>query len=144
MCGITGFFDFNNNTSREILLQMVASMHHRGPDDAGVELLQDANCLLGFGQARLSIIDLSEAGHQPMMYKHLTIVFNGEIYNYKEIRSELVKKGHAFSTQTDTEVILHSFEEWGTKSVDRFIGMFAFVIYDNLKRKFMHFGTGQG
>lgn len=144
MCGITGFFDFKGNTSKEILQKMVASMHHRGPDDVGVELLQDAKCLLGFGQARLSIIDLSEAGHQPMMYKHLTIVFNGEIYNYKEIRSELVRKGHAFSTQTDTEVILHSFEEWGVKSVDRFIGMFAFVIYDNIKKKVYAFRDRAG
>jgi asparagine synthase (glutamine-hydrolysing) len=144
MCGITGFFDFINNSLRETLQQMVASMSHRGPDDAGVELLQDANCLLGFGQARLSIIDLSEAGHQPMMYKHLTIVFNGEIYNYQEIRSELLNKGHAFSTQTDTEVILHSFEEWGVKSVDRFIGMFAFVIYDSLTKKVYAFRDRAG
>ena len=144
MCGITGFFDFTNNSSRDTLKQMVASMHHRGPDDAGVELLQDTNCLLGFGQARLSIIDLSEAGHQPMMYKHLTIVYNGEIYNYMEIRSELVRKGHAFSTQTDTEVILQSFEEWGVKSVDRFIGMFAFVIYDNIKKKVYAFRDRAG
>lgn len=132
MCGIAGFIDFKFNSSEEILKKMVFSMHHRGPDDSGVELTNANNCLVGFGQARLSIIDLSSAGHQPMFHKNLTIVFNGEIYNYKEIRSELQQLGHVFKTSTDTEVILQSFEKWGTQCVHRFIGMFAFVIYDKV------------
>ncbi|WP_158860032.1 asparagine synthase (glutamine-hydrolyzing) [Lunatibacter salilacus] len=135
MCGITGFLDYKKETSRETLQGMVASMSHRGPDDSGMEFIEEENCLLGFGQARLSIIDLSSAGHQPMHFKHFTIVFNGEIYNYKEIRILLEDKGHVFSTETDTEVILQSFEEWGVNCVERFIGMFAFVIYDSLVKK---------
>lgn len=114
---------------------MVNSMQHRGPDDSGVELFEEKNALIGFGQARLSIIDLSAAGHQPMHFQHLSIVFNGEIYNYREIRAELIEKGRSFTTQTDTEVILQSFDEWSLKCVDRFIGMFAFVIYDRNSNK---------
>ncbi|MCH7412060.1 asparagine synthase (glutamine-hydrolyzing) [Belliella sp. R4-6] len=144
MCGITGFIDFNNNTTKETLQGMVSSMSHRGPDDSGIELFQENNCLIGFGQARLSIIDLSDAGHQPMEYNHFTIVFNGEIYNYKDVRSELEAIGHVFSTQTDTEVILQSFEEWGISCVDRFIGMFAFVIYDKQTKKMYAFRDRAG
>ncbi len=135
MCGIAGFIDFKLNTSKETLHQMVNSMQHRGPDDFGVELFEEKNALIGFGQSRLSIIDLSAAGHQPMHFKHLSIVFNGEIYNYKEIKADLIEKGRLFTTQTDTEVILQSFDEWGLKCVDRFIGMFAFVIFDRNTNK---------
>ncbi|RZS98461.1 asparagine synthase (glutamine-hydrolyzing) [Cecembia calidifontis] len=144
MCGIAGFIDFKSNTSKETLHQMVNSMQHRGPDDSGGELFEEKNALIGFGQARLSIIDLSSAGHQPMHFKHLSIVFNGEIYNYKEIKSELQGKGRGFITQTDTEVILQSFDEWGLKCVDRFIGMFAFVIYDRKNNKIVAFRDRAG
>ena len=91
--------------------------------------------ITGLGHRRLSIIDLSNAASQPMQFENLYIVFNGEIYNYNEIRDELIAKGHQFSTHSDTEVILHAFKEWGNKCVDRFIGMFAFVIYDKLQQK---------
>lgn len=135
MCGIAGFIDFKSTTSKETLHQMVNSMQHRGPDDFGVEIFEEKNALIGFGQSRLSIIDLSAAGHQPMHFRHLSIVFNGEIYNYKEIKAELIEKERVFATQTDTEVILQSFDEWGLKCVDRFIGMFAFVIFDRNSNK---------
>lgn len=144
MCGIAGFIDFKSTTSEETLHQMVNSMQHRGPDDFGVELFEEKNALIGFGQSRLSIIDLSAAGHQPMHFKHLSIVFNGEIYNYTEIKAELIDKGRDFVTQTDTEVILQSFDEWGIKCVDRFIGMFAFVIYDRNSNKIVIFRDRAG
>ena len=130
MCGIAGFIDFGKKSSAEMLRNMVGTMQHRGPDDSGIDIFENNEALIGFGQARLSIIDLSAAGHQPMHFKHLSIVFNGEIYNYKEIKAELLNKGRTFNTQTDTEVILQSFDEWGKSCVHRFIGMFAFVIYD--------------
>ena len=130
MCGITGFIDFNNTSSQDTLISMVSTLRHRGPDHEGYEMYQENNCLVGFGQSRLSIIDVSAAGNQPMSYNHLSIVFNGEIYNYKEIREELIKHGHGFSTNSDTEVILHAYEEWGINCVQQFIGMFAIVIYD--------------
>ncbi len=144
MCGIAGFIDFKSTTPEETLHQMVNSMQHRGPDDLGVEIFREKNALIGFGQARLSIIDLSTAGHQPMHFKHLSIVFNGEIYNYKEIKSELQFIGRTFTTQTDTEVILQSFDEWGLKCVDRFIGMFAFMIYDRNCNKIYAFRDRSG
>ena len=144
MCGITGFIDFKSISTKEVLLQMVSSMVHRGPDDSGAELFVDDRCFIGFGQARLSIIDLSAAGHQPMHFKHLSIVFNGEIYNYKEIKTKLFERGRTFTTQTDTEVILQSFDEWGNKCVEHFIGMFAFVIYDRNNEKICAFRDRAG
>jgi asparagine synthase (glutamine-hydrolysing) len=135
MCGIAGFIDFKSNSSEKTLENMVASLHHRGPNDSGSKIFIEKNCRIGFGQTRLSIIDLTSAGHQPMFYKNYVIVFNGEIYNYKEIRKELEKFGHVFKTQTDTEVILHSFKEWGIDCVNKLIGMFAFVIYDSESKK---------
>lgn len=139
MCGIAGFIDFKSTITREVLFQMVNSMQHRGPDDSGIEFFEEKNALIGFGQARLSIIDLSTAGHQPMHFKQLSIVFNGEIYNFKEIRTELIVKGRTFSTQTDTEVILQSYDEWGINCIERFIGMFVFVIYDRNSNKIIIF-----
>jgi asparagine synthase (glutamine-hydrolysing) len=141
MCGITGYLDFNKERSRnqDIIVEMVQSMNHRGPDDLGVILKHENQFELALGQCRLSIIDLSSAGHQPMLYKHFVIVFNGEIYNYKEIRLQLENLGHSFKTETDTEVILQAFEEWGVKCVDVFIGMFAFLIYDEQNKKVFAF-----
>jgi asparagine synthase (glutamine-hydrolysing) len=131
MCGIAGFVDFKKKSSESILREMTDTLLHRGPDGYGVELLNSPFAQVGFGHRRLSIIDLSEAGKQPMFYKHLCITFNGEIYNYKEIKSELEGKQHIFIGSSDTEIILHAFEEWGTAAVHKFIGMFAFVIFDN-------------
>jgi asparagine synthase (glutamine-hydrolysing) len=101
---------------------------HRGPDDTGVVSLGNV-CL---GAVRLSIIDLSEAGHMPMTDENgrWWIVYNGEVYNFKELRQELSQCGHIFRSQTDTEVVLHAFREWGERCLERFVGMFAFAVYD--------------
>lgn len=109
---------------------MTTAIAHRGPDGEGIELLEGPNAQIGFGHRRLSIIDLSVQGHQPMKFEHLWICFNGEIYNYIEIKAELTKLGHHYVGNSDTEMILHAYMEWGEKCVDRFIGMFAIVIYD--------------
>ena len=109
---------------------MTDTLYHRGPDGSGIELLENSHAQVGFGHRRLSIIDLSEHGKQPMQFQHLWICFNGEVYNYAEIKKELVELGHSFTGNSDTEVIIHSYAEWGEKCIDRFIGMFAFVIYD--------------
>lgn len=107
-------------------------MHHRGPDDSGYFV--DANT--GLGHRRLSIIDLS-SGHQPMANEDgkVVVVYNGEIYNYQEIKEELVGKGHVFRTDCDTEVIVHGYEEWGTDCLQRFNGMFAFIVLDKHRRR---------
>jgi len=105
---------------------MTDSIAHRGPDGEGF-FVDDK---VSLGHRRLSIIDLSEKGSQPMIYKHLVITFNGEIYNYIEIRTELQTLGHVFESNSDTEVILHAYEAWGNDCVNRFNGMWAFCIYD--------------
>lgn len=135
MCGIAGFIDFNKKTPDDVLSKMTDIMQHRGPDGDGHYLDKTAEAYTGLGHRRLSIIDLSNAAGQPMQFEHLQLIFNGEIYNYNEIRDELIAKGHHFITHSDTEVILHSYKEWGNKCVDRFIGMFAFVIYDQQQKK---------
>jgi len=135
MCGISGFFDFSKKSDAQVLQLMVSTMNHRGPDDQGEKLYHFEKATIGLGQNRLSIIDLSSGGHQPMIYKHLCIAFNGEIYNYQEIKDELLQIGHLFISGSDTEVILHAFEEWGENCVERFIGMFAFAILDENLQK---------
>lgn len=144
MCGLCGFIDFNSETTLETLDKMVSTIIHRGPDDKGIEIYSSDNCTVGFGHARLSIIDLSVLGHQPMSYDRFTIVYNGEIYNYKEIRRELQGLGHTFISGSDTEVILHSYEQWGSECVHKFIGMFAFVIYDKKKHQIVVFRDRAG
>ncbi|CAN5761116.1 asparagine synthase (glutamine-hydrolyzing) [soil metagenome] len=134
MCGIAGFIDFNNVSSLDILKRCTDVLSHRGPDGSGYEFFQNDHCQVGLGHRRLSIIDLSNAASQPMWHKNCCIIFNGEIYNYAEITKELEKSGHQFLTHSDTEVILHAWDEWGAKMVDHFIGMFAFVIYDKEKQ----------
>lgn len=114
---------------------MCQSLMHRGPDANGEEIYQLKKCQVGFGHRRLSIIDLSIAASQPMHYKGYSIIFNGEIYNYDELRNELIKEGHQFKTNSDTEVILHAFEAWGIKAINRFVGMFVFALYDNNNEK---------
>jgi asparagine synthase (glutamine-hydrolysing) len=139
MCGITGFIDFRGESTQDHLIEMVNSMHHRGPDDNGTWLDQNAGAIIGLGHARLSIIDVSNAGHQPMHYNNFSIVFNGEIYNYKEIRAELEVLGYSFLTKSDTEVVLKSFSHWGKDSVNKFIGMFAITVYDREEQKIYFF-----
>jgi asparagine synthase (glutamine-hydrolysing) len=132
MCGITGFIDYSQKQDQAVLHKMVATLKYRGPDDSGAILYENKYALVGLGQTRLSIIDISEQGHQPMEYGHFSVVFNGEIYNYEEIKNELIQLGHKFTSNSDTEVILHAFEEWEAECVQKFIGMFVFVIYDKI------------
>ena len=130
MCGISGIIDFKHNSSSDLLHKMTDTMYHRGPDGQGYEFIQTEKCQIGLGHRRLSIIDLSETGKQPMKYEHLWITFNGEIYNFNEIKKELISLKHQFIGHSDTEVILHAFDQWGISCIDKFIGMFVFVIYD--------------
>lgn len=130
MCGIAGFIDFTNASSLSILKECTDVLSHRGPDGSGYEFIQKENFQAGLGHRRLSIIDLSNAAGQPMWYKNYCIIFNGEIYNYAELKDELESLGHAFNTHSDTEVILHAWEQWNTGMIHKFIGMFVFVIYD--------------
>ena len=135
MCGITGFIDFTKKSSKDILQSCTNTLEHRGPDGEGFELLENEHAQVGLGHRRLSIIDLSSFANQPMWYKNFCIIFNGEIYNYVEIKRTLEEKGHSFTTNSDTEVILHAWEEWGSDMLQRFIGMFAFAIYDTQHNK---------
>ena len=130
MCGISGFIDFNKMSSEDILKNMSGTLSHRGPDGKGFFLSDTSAYSVGLAHQRLAIIDLSPGGHQPMNVNHLWITFNGEIYNFKEIKKELQANGHSFKNDSDTEVILFAYKEWGIKCVEKFIGMFAFVIYD--------------
>jgi asparagine synthase (glutamine-hydrolysing) len=131
MCGIAGFIDLKNRSNTDVLRAMTDQQIHRGPDGSGTTLLNFGNASIGLGHRRLAIIDLSETGHQPMAFGQLTITFNGEIYNYKEIKHELEEMGHSFTGHSDTEMILHAFAEWGSGCLDKFIGMFAFVVVNN-------------
>src|SRR5206468_5652525 len=114
------------------------TMRHRGPDDQGV--WRSADGRVGLGHRRLSIIDLSPAGHQPMIDEsaRLSISYNGEIYNFLELRDELAKIGYRFRTRSDTEVILAAYQEWGVDCPKKLNGMFAFALYDeNRQRLFL-------
>ena len=128
MCGICGF-TWNDEG---LIRAMAETLSHRGPDQDGFFCSDHVS----LGHRRLSIIDLSENGRQPMFNEDgsVVVVFNGEIYNFAELRSELEHKGHVFSSRSDTEVIIHGYEEWGLGSIDRLRGMFAYALYD-LKRK---------
>ncbi len=133
MCGIAGYFNLKGPTppERELVQRMVAAIKHRGPDEFGAYF--DPICALG--QARLSIIDLS-TGSQPLSNEDGTvwITFNGEIFNYIELRPQLEKLGHRFATKSDTEVIVHAYEAWGKDCVQHFNGQFAFAVYDKKKQ----------
>lgn len=130
MCGIAGFIDFNRTSSEAILLNMTNSLAHRGPDGFSTKLISQSHFDFGLGHRRLSIIDLSEHGTQPMKWESLWLCFNGEIYNYKEIKTELSQLGHTFTGDSDSEMILHAYKEWGKECINRFIGMFAIVLFD--------------
>jgi asparagine synthase (glutamine-hydrolysing) len=144
MCGIAGFIDFSRTSHKSILEVMTRTLSHRGPDGEGFFFKENHLAQIGLGHRRLSIIDLSKAASQPMQYKSFQIVFNGEIYNYEEIKKKLSGKGHHFTTNSDTEVILHAFEEWGHHAVSRFIGMFAFVIFDEQTQQIVAFRDRAG
>ena len=132
MCGINGIIYRNNISNIDEIAKMNNAINHRGPDDSGI--LKFENTILG--HLRLSIQDLSSKGKQPMSNDNkFWIVYNGEIYNFKEIRSELKKKGHNFYSNTDTEVILNAYKEWGTSCFEKFNGMWFFAILDNQKKE---------
>ena len=165
MCGILSIINTKTSTSSENLVNACSIIRHRGPDDEGFltwtqggvptvwagadtdastldywkynRLMPGQNFKVGFGHRRLSILDLSPTGHQPMIYDKagLAISFNGEVYNYLEIKAELEKIGHHFHSTNDTEVILHAWEQWGVACMDRFNGMFAFIILDYRSQK---------
>jgi asparagine synthase (glutamine-hydrolysing) len=134
MCGICGIIYFDQrHAQEETLQQMMKVMKHRGPDDEGVFCEQN----LGLGFVRLSIIDLSNAGHQPKISadNNYVVVFNGEIYNYIELRKDLINEGVRFETQTDTEVLLNAYIHWGEDCLHRFNGMWAFAIFNRKDKK---------
>ena len=134
MCGITGIVshDVNNSNHLSAIKKMNDAIAHRGPNSEGI--WNDEYCFLG--HRRLSIIDLSETGHQPMCDNtgKIWITFNGEIYNYIELKDTLNKKGHTFKSESDTEVVIAAYKEWGTDCVNQFNGMWAFCIYDKEKQ----------
>ncbi|HEY2432290.1 MAG TPA: asparagine synthase (glutamine-hydrolyzing) [Vicinamibacterales bacterium] len=134
MCGIAGRFNYDpmRPVDRLTLEAMTDAVAHRGPDAAGYHVAPG----IGLGHRRLSIIDLT-TGDQPLSNETGTVwtVFNGEIYNFAEVRAELIARGHRFKTGSDTEVIVHGYEEWGERSVERFRGMFAYAVWDAAKRR---------
>jgi asparagine synthase (glutamine-hydrolysing) len=134
MCGIAGFFNLDGQLVSPVLLRkMTDAIAHRGPDGEGFY----TDIFIGLGHRRLSIIDLSDAAHQPMATKdrNLVITYNGEIYNFQELRNELKCMGYQFKSKTDTEVVLYAYAEWGADCVKRFNGMFAFAIWDKNKQE---------
>jgi len=135
MCGILAILnaDRENQVDPELLRRMTDTMVHRGPDDAGYRAFGS----VGLGHRRLAIIDLSAAGHQPMCNEDGTIwiTYNGEIYNFRELRQDLEGKGHRFKSNTDTETILHAYEEWDTECLARFNGIWAFALWDGGRRR---------
>ena len=132
MCGICGVLNFDGKEVSPVLLKkMTDSIAHRGPDGEG--WYRDKG--IGFGHRRLAIVDLSPLGQQPMVTpdNRYVLTYNGEIYNFLEIRAELVARGHLFRSKTDSEVVLHAWAEWGAECVNRFNGMFAFAIWDSVE-----------
>ena len=136
MCGIAGYFQLNEPAppDKELVGRMIAAIRYRGPDELG--MYASDRCVLG--QARLSIIDLA-GGSQPLGNEDgsVWVTFNGEIYNYVELREDLLKRGHKFRTRSDTEVIVHAYEEYGRDCLEHFNGQFAFAIYDRRSNKLL-------
>jgi asparagine synthase (glutamine-hydrolysing) len=134
MCGIAGSWSTKSQTgeTRDLIKEIVESQYQRGPDYQAIDTVAGEHANLILGANRLSIIDLSPEANQPMWdnERRYCLVFNGEIYNYVELRKELIALGHSFSTRSDSEVILESFKEWGVRAAERFNGMFAFALFD--------------
>lgn len=135
MCGIAGFVDFRSQSSSEVLKSMTDALYHRGPDDCGYTLEVSGSAQVGLGHRRLSILDLSNHGHQPMMHNDLVIIYNGEVYNFIEIRERLEKLNYKFDSNSDTEVILKAYDKWGLDMVQYLNGMFAIAILDKTAKK---------
>ena len=135
MCGICGIYNLDGKpVDHDLLVRMNNTMIHRGPDGSGIYI----NNGIGLGHRRLAIIDL-HTGEQPMSTEDgvLQVVFNGEIYNFLELRKELERSGHIFRTTSDTEVLLHGYRQWGELFVERLRGMFAIALWDALNRKLL-------
>src|SRR5262245_12016324 len=135
MCGIAGILNPAGGTSAEDVAPALHALRHRGPDGSGA--WSDGHCTLG--QRRLAIIDLSDAGRQPMANEDgaVQLTFNGEIYNFRELSHELTQLGHRFRSRTDSEVIIHAYEQWGPAAVARLRGMFAFAVWDQRRRRLL-------
>ena len=132
MCRITGGVDFASRTiSEEILIAMRDSLSAGGPDSAGIFIEGPVS----LAHRRLSIIDLSASGFQPMIWEKWVITFNGEIYNFQEVKDQLLTKGYNFSTKTDTEVVIKAFDCWGKDAVNKFRGMFVFALWNKIEQK---------
>jgi asparagine synthase (glutamine-hydrolysing) len=129
MCAIVGIW---GEADEGLIQRMTEMVSHRGPDDWGCKVFRGAGRHVSLGHRRLSIIDLSSAGHQPMTNEDETVwlVFNGEIYNFQELREQLVAAGHSFRSRTDSEVLIHGYEEWGIDFVKKLNGIFGFAIWD--------------
>ena len=128
MCGIAGCYQ---QAGGQMLVDVMSDrIAHRGPDAAGVWSHEDDRVSVQFGHRRLSIIDLTAAADQPLSKHGLTLIYNGELYNYKELRAELAARGATFATKSDTEVVLEAWRAWGPDSLRRFRGMFAFALAD--------------
>jgi asparagine synthase (glutamine-hydrolysing) len=130
MCGISGFFDRTQQLDQSQLEKYNKTLAHRGPDGNGMFFKKTENGNIGLAHTRLSILDLSDLGKQPMYFKNLSIVLNGKIYNYKNIQKELEILDYSFNSSSDTEVVLKSFHAWGMDCVKKFVGMFSFGIFD--------------
>jgi len=131
MCRISGIVTAETSSDRHCaaVKAMCDTMKHGGPDDSGVFVSPDKKVILG--NRRLALLDLSDKGHQPMQYgPHLSLTYNGELYNFPELKTELITHGHQFKSHTDTEVILAAYQQWGVQAFERFRGMFAFALYD--------------
>src|SRR3989338_5876122 len=128
MCGICGF----NFEDKRLLKSMAGEIRHRGPNAAGYFTSKN----ISLGSRRLSIIDLSKAGNQPIYNedKSIALFYNGEIFNFHEVREELLRKGHSFSSNTDSEVVVHAYEEYGTECLQHFNGFWGFALYDSRKK----------
>lgn len=144
MCSITGFVDFKKTSDDRLIKIINDTTSHRGPDGEDHKLWNKQDFQVALAHRRLSIIDLSDTGRQPMNYKDLWITFNGEVYNYAEIKSELLNLGHKFKGNSDTEVVLHAFDQWNVDCLHKFIGMFSFVIYNEKTEKLFGFRDRTG
>jgi asparagine synthase (glutamine-hydrolysing) len=135
MCGILAFYDNNKSLCNISITNTIDEIAHRGPDGRGIfsHSIDEINITLA--HLRLSILDLTSNASQPFTYKHLTLIFNGEIYNYKELRNQLIDLGYSFNSESDTEVIILGYDQWGTDIFSKLNGMFAVIIYDSLKNK---------
>lgn len=134
MCGIAGFCDFRRKLSANDLKKMINTLKHRGPDDNGFIFHTENYANIGLGHTRLAIIDLTQNASQPMHFDDVEIVYNGEVYNFSEIRDELISIGYSFNSRSDTEVVLKAYHKWGLDFVDKLQGMFSIALFDRKKK----------